>query len=89
MSTPPPDPEWECTLHYILLEKIQSKNVINGSDIKLVKDANGLIKGFSVTVNSKNPEKAETIGKKKVTNLERILTTKSGMAVCAIKFGVY
>jgi hypothetical protein len=62
LSTLPNDPNWDCTFHYVLLEKIPSKKVTNGPDIKFVKDANDIIEGFSVIINSKNPEEAETIG---------------------------
>lgn len=77
------NPSWECTFHYVLSEKIPSKNVRNGLDIKFVKDSNDVIEGFSIVVTSSDPDEAEKISKKKASNLESILTIKSGMTVHA------
>ncbi len=88
MSTQPCDDCWDCTYHYLLQERLPSKNVLDGSDFKFVKDENEFIKGFDLAIKSRNPDEAETISKFKAINLEKILTIKSGMTVRIFLSGV-
>lgn len=77
------DPVWDCTFHYSIRPRVYTKNAIDIPTIKLVRNADGYIEGFDISVNNTSIPSAEKERDKLGDCLERILTIKSGMTIDA------
>ena len=71
------------SFRYVLSKKVFCKDIINDSNIRFTRDSQNYLLDFYVEVNNAEFADAEIIGKKKSSNIKRILTIKSGMEIDA------
>jgi hypothetical protein len=65
--------------HYDLSRKILCDTLVNSADISFIKDPRNHLQGFNIHVQNADFADAELIGKKKSSNLRKLLIVKSGM----------